>query len=241
MLLESNWIVYGLLASIIASVHLWMGWFETRFQRSENRWMGFVGGIAVGYVTLYMLPKLSRVTVRFITANPDAPWALQYRAYFILLLGIVVYLVFERVSRMSTEGASAARWLEVAVLAFYSFLLGYVAVELPRSEIRFHVLANVILALHLMGMVHHLRIRYPTAHSRWLRIGFALLVVFGYVLGVVTEFLEATIVSATAFIAGIILVNVMSEELPRGREGHLRYFLVGVLVFAVMSVLIPRT
>ena len=41
--------------------------------------------------------------------------------------------------------------------------------------------------------------------------------------------------------AGIILVNVMSEELPRGREGHLRYFLVGGLVFAVMSVLIPRT
>ena len=41
MLLESNWIVYGLLASIIASVHLWMGWFEARFVRSENRWIGF--------------------------------------------------------------------------------------------------------------------------------------------------------------------------------------------------------
>ena len=103
------------------------------------------------------------------------------------------------------------------------------------------ITAHPFFCIHLMGMVHHLRVRYPTAHSRWLRIGFALLVVFGYVLGVVTEFLEATIVSATAFIAGIILVNVMSEELPRGREGHLRYFLVGVLVFAVMSVLIPRT
>ncbi len=111
MLLESNWIVYGLLASIIASVHLWIGWFESRFKESENRWIGFVGGIAVGYVTLYMLPKLSNVTVRFIAANPDAWWALQYRAYFILLLGIVVHLVFERVSRMSIGGVGCTlRW-----------------------------------------------------------------------------------------------------------------------------------
>ncbi len=241
MLLESHWIVYGLLASIIASVHLWIGWFESRFKESENRWIGFVGGIAVGYVTLYMLPKLSNVTVRFIAANPDAWWALQYRAYFILLLGIVIHLVFERVSRMSAGGANAARWLEIAVLAFYSFLVGYIAVELPRSEIRFHVLANVILALHLMGMVHLLRTHHPSAHAGWGRIGFALLVVFGYMLGVVTELRESTVVSATAFTAGIILVNIMSEELPSGKVGRLRYFLVGVGVFALVSILIPRT
>ena len=241
MLFEANWLVYGLLASIIASVHPWLGWFEVRFERSENRWSGFIGGIAVGYVTLYMLPKLSRVTVRFIAANPDAAWALQYRAYFILLLGIVVYLVFERVSRMSAGGANAARWLEIGVLGLYGFLIGYVAVELPRSEIRFHVLANVILALHLMGMVHRLRRHHPSAHAGWGRIGFALLVVFGYVLGVVTELHEFIIVDATAFTAGVILVNIMSEELPRGKEGHLRYFLMGVGVFAAVSILIPRT
>ena len=44
-----------------------------------------------------------------------------------------------------------------------------------------------------------------------------------------------------AFTAGIILVNVMSEELPTGKEGRLRYFLVGVAVFVVMSTLVPRT
>ncbi len=241
MLLESHWIVYGLLASIIASVHLWMEWFEIRFERFENRWIGFVGGIAAGYVTLYMLPKLSIVTVRFIAANPDVSWAFQYRAYFILLLGIVIDVVFERVSRMSTGGATASRWLAMAVLGLYSLLIGYIAVELPRAEIRFHVVANVILALHLMGMVHSLRRRHPSAHVGWRRVGFALLVVVGYVLGVVTELHESTVVGATAFTAGIILVNVMSEELPKGKEGRVRYFLVGVGVFVMMAILIPRT
>ena len=241
MLLESNWLVYGLLASIIASVHLWIGWFESRFERFENQWIGFIGGIAVGYVTLYMLPKLSNFTSSFITANPDGWSVLQYRAYFILLLGIVVYLVFERTSRMSAGGAAAARWLEITVQGLYGFLVGYVAVELPRPEIAFHILANVILALHLMGMVHHLRRRYPSAHAGWARIAFALLIVFGYVLGVVTELRELFVVSATAFIAGIILVNVMSEELPTGKEGRLRYFLVGVSVFTLVFILIPPT
>ncbi len=153
----------------------------------------------------------------------------------------MVYLVFERTSRMSARGAAAARWLEIAVLGLYGFLVGYVAVELPRPEIAFHVLANVILASHLMGMVHRLRTRYPSAHTGWTRIAFALLVVFGYVLGVVTELRELFVVSTTAFIAGIILVNVMSEELPKGKEGRLRYFLVGVTVFTVVSVLLRRT
>ena len=47
--------------------------------------------------------------------------------------------------------------------------------------------------------------------------------------------------SATAFTAGIILVNVMSEELPHGKEGRLRYFLVGAFLFAVLTVLLMRT
>lgn len=238
MLLESHWLVYGLLASIIASVHLWIGWFELRFERFENVWMGFIGGIAAGYVTLYMLPKLSDATSRFIVANPEAWSVFQYRAYFILLLGIVVYLIFERASRFSASGATAARWLEVVVQGLYSFLIGYVAVELPRPEVIFHVLSNVTLALHLMGMTHHLRTHYPSAHEGASRIIFTLLVVFGYVLGLVTELPDEIFVSATAFIAGIILVNVMSEELPKGKEGHLRYFLAGVTVFTIVSVVI---
>jgi len=235
MLLESHWIVYGLLASIMASVHLWIGWFETRFQRSENRWMGFIGGIATGYVALYLLPKLSNVTVRFIEANPDVSWALQHWAYFILLLGIVVHLVFERTSGMGTAGESAARWLSILVLAVYGFLVGYVAVELPRAEIRFHVLANVIFALHLMGMSHRFRVRFRSAHAGWRSMAFASLLVLGYVVGVITELPDSVISGPNAFVAGIVLVGILPEELPSRKKGQLRYFLVGVGAFVVVS------
>ncbi len=201
-------------------------------------WIGFTGGIALGYVTLYMLPKLSDATTKFTVANPEAWSVVQYRAYLILLLGIVVYLVFERVSRISASGATAAKWLEVAVQGLSNLLVGYIAVELPRPEVTFHVLANVILALHLMGMTHHLRTLYPSAHTGWSRIVFTLLVIFGYVLGLVTELNQGVVVSVTAFIAGIILVNVMSEELPKEKEGQLRYFLVAVVVFTTVSIIL---
>lgn len=237
MQLEAHWLVYGLIVSIIASVHLWIGWFESRFERFENVWIGFTGGIALGYVTLYMLPKLSEATFKFIVANPEARLVVQYRAYLILLLGIVVYLVFERASRVSAGGATAAKWFEVAVQGLYNLMVGYVAVELPRPEISFHVLAAVTLALHLMGMTHLLRTRYPSAHTGWSRIVFTLLVILGYVLGLVTELNQGVVVSVTAFIAGIILVNVMSEELPKEKEGQLSYFLVGVTVFTTVAIL----
>ena len=238
MHLEAHWIVYGLIASIIASVHLWIGWFESRFERYEDQWVGFTGGIALGYVTLYMLPKLSDATSGFITANPDAWPIVQYQAYFILLLGILVYLVFERASRISASGATAAKWLEITVQGLYNLLVGYIAVELPRVEVSYHLLAAVILAMHLMGMTHLLRTRHPSAHKGWSRFAFTLLVISGYVLGLVTELHKGVVVGVTAFIAGIILVNVMSEELPKEKEGQLRYFLVGVAMFMAVALIV---
>jgi hypothetical protein len=237
MHLEAHWLIYGLIASIIASVHLWIDWFESRFERFENVWIGFTGGIALGYVTLYMLPKLSSATTGFIVSNPEGWSPAQYRLYVILLLGIVVYLISERASRISAGGATIARVFELMVQGSYNFLIGYIAVELPRSEISFHLVSAVILALHLMGMTHLLRKHHPSLHNGWWRIAFASLVVLGYTLGLVTEVHTGIVLSVTAFIAGIILVNVMSEELPKEKEGELGYFLAGVAVFSAVALL----
>jgi hypothetical protein len=237
MHLEAHWISYGLIASIIASVHLWIGWFESRFEQFENMWIGFTGGIALGYVTLYMLPKLSSATTGFIVSNPEGWSPAQYRLYIILLLGIVVYLISERASRISSGGATMARMFELMVQGSYNFLIGYIAVELPRPELSYHLLSAVILALHLMGMTHLLRRHQPSLHQGWWRIAFASLVVLGYTLGLVTEVHGGIVLSVTAFISGIILVNVMSEELPKEKEGELGYFLAGVAVFSAVALL----
>lgn len=241
MQLGSNWIVYGLLASIIASMHLWIGWFESRFERFENLWIGFIGGIAVGYATLYMLPKLSKVTSSFITANPDVWSVLQYRAYFILLLGIVVYLIFERASRMSAGGAAAARWLEIAVLGLYGFLVGYVAAELPRSKIALHVLANVILALtshgHGASPAHALPVR--TCRLVPLRVRLAnRLQLRAWDRHRVARAVRC---QRDGFHRRYHSPERNVRGVTKGKEGRLRYFLVGVSVFALVLVLMPRS
>ena len=239
--LDTNWAIYGLLAAIIASVHVWIGWFERRFDRFEAHWMGFVGGIAVGYVTLYMLPKLSRITFNYMTSPPDDyAYLFQYRAYVILLAGLIAYMMVESASRAGDVGRAAAGWIEAALIALYSFLIGYVAVELPPAQIYLHVLANVTLALHLMGMLHHLRVHHPHTHQGWRGWVYAALVFFGYGVGVVSELPDAFVVGVTAFLAGIILVNVMSDELPKGKEGRMPMFLVGVGCFLVVTLVITE-
>ena len=44
--------------------------------------------------------------------------------------------------------------------------------------------------------------------------------------------------SGTALVAGVILVDVIGDELPRGKTGRLPWFLVGVAVFAVVTTVI---
>jgi len=86
-------------------------------------------------------------------------------------------------------------------------------------------------------MVIRLRGHSPDVHNdktKWL---FSLLVVAGYLLGMVTQLPLLAILTATSFVAGTILVNVISDELPRRKKGDLRWFLIGTGVFLVSSVL----
>ena len=234
MQIETNWLIYALLASIIAFAHLWIGPFERRFRHIENQWDGFVGGIAAGYVALFMLPKLGMAT--FVTyGGADGSSLSQYRAYYLLLASMAAYMIVERAERANPTGAIAARWTAFCIQGVSSFLVGYVAVELPLPGLGYHVLATIILALHLMGMLHHLRTHYPAARSGPLPYMFTLLVIAGYTAGIVTELPYGLVVSGTALVAGVILVDVIGDELPRGKTGRLPWFLVGVVAFAVVA------
>jgi hypothetical protein len=235
MQIETEWLTYALLVSIIAFVYLWIGAFERRFWPVENKWDGFVGGIAVGYVALFMLPKLGMTT--YVTyGDGEDGWVLsQYRAYYLLLASIAVYMIVERAERASPKGEIAARWTAITIQALYSFLMGYVAVEMPLPGLGYHVLANVILALHLMGMLHHLRAHHPKALTGAAPYVFTLLVIAGYTAGIVTELPYGLVMSGTAIVAGVILVDVIGDELPRGKTGRLSWFLCGVVMFAVVA------
>ena len=235
--LEVHWLIYGLFSLAIASVHVWFPWFERRFNAYENQWLGFVGGIAIAYVLIYLLPKLTTMTSLTIEMYPDAHPIWHARAYLLMLIGIITYMIIDRLDHPEAAHRNTiGRYLEYSVHGSYSFLAGYLQVEMPRSTITLHMLATVILILHLMGMSHVLQQQRPEGYpsARWFLFACVLL---GTTMALTTEFPKAIINVTTAFLCGIILINVVSVELPMGQKRRFNWFLTGIAVFMVIAVL----
>ena len=225
------------MTSTVASVHLWYPWFEHRYKAYEARWVGFTGGIATGYVTLYLLPKLGQITTTLTEGHTGYRfWTLQ--VYLIMLLGIVLYLTMERIDRETKRFPWLAKTLDHIIHGSYSFLVGYVLVELSGRTALALILITLIMAMHLVGM-NHILSHLTHANFRRHRGFYALTVVLGSGVAGLTQFPATAIKMLTALLAGMIIVNAMSDEMPRGERGRLRWYLLGVTFFigAVMLIM----
>ena len=233
---ELSWTSIFFMTATVASVHIWYPWFEKRFKAYESRWVGFTGGIATGYVTLYLLPKLSAITTYL--AEGHSGWAFWHlQAYLLLLGGIVTYLTMERVDRETVNYPWLAKLLDHTVHGSYSFLVGYVLVELSDREPVALFLITVIMSLHLLGM-NHILCHLKHANFKRHRYLYALAVVAGSMVASLTNFPPIALKLLTSLLAGMIIVNAMSDEMPRGEKGRLRWYLLGVSCFiaAVMVI-----
>lgn len=228
---DPHWFNIVLMTAAVASVHVWYPWFEERFKDHEVRWVGFTGGIATGYVTLYLLPKLSRINQK-LTADFHGWEFLNLRMYLVLLAGIVIYLAMEILDRETLRFPALGKAFDHLVNGAYSFLVGYVLVEFSGRNSLSILLITLIMGAHLLGM-NHILSHLQKANYRKNRGWYALTVIAGAGLGALTEFPGTLSKFLTALLAGMILVNSMSDELPRGQKGKLRWYLFGVVIFIV--------
>ncbi len=235
---ESEWIAYGLIVIPIASVHLWLPAFARRFAHREDVWIGFTGGIAMGYVMMYMLPKVSVMTMLAVSENPDAHHFVHLRAYLVLLAGVISFIAIDRLGQSrSLRKNRTARAAEYSAHGIYNFLAGYIAVELPAASVLAHVLVAAILVMHVMGMSNLLIHKHG---NRYLQVRWTLLllVLAGGGVALVTELPKPFVNISTALVGGIILLNVISEELPTGNKHRFIWFLLGVGVLLTAMLII---
>ena len=239
--LENYWPGLATLALLLATVHLWFPWFDQRFAARQSRWMGLVGGIATGYVVLYLLPKITRMTTSLTDPEDTRLVVFHLQHYLLLLSAIVVYLIMEWLDKVDNVLSHSSRIFDYLVHGTYSLLIGYVFVEASTDEMFINAIIVVILGLHLLGMNHLLRERRAASYDQSGRWTFFVLILIGSGLGLVTELPEIAIDSITAFLAGIILVNVMSEELPLKYPDRLPWFIVGIFCFIAAGFVIIST
>lgn len=231
---ELNWITLLVISGALASLHLWFPWFDVRYARGTSFWMGLIGGIAAGYAILYLLPKIARMTAKTVGLDPETELGfLDLRMYLLMLSGMAAYLVMLHLDTGQTRWSVLARAFDYLVHGAYSLLLGYVFVEMASEKEAINALIGTVFALHLLGMNHVLRTIRTTGFDSVGRWTYFLLVLAGAGLGLTTELPDLFVHSMTGFLAGIILVFVISEELPLKHPGRVPWFLLGVAMFVV--------
>ena len=57
---------------LLSLLHGIFPWFDLKLKPYKKTWYPFSGGVAIGYVFLYLLPKLSDYTSIIIQTNPDS-------------------------------------------------------------------------------------------------------------------------------------------------------------------------
>ena len=83
-------------ACLLAAIQVLYPRWESAMRRYQRVWIPFAGGMAVGYVFLVMLPKLSEFREQYMRSGPDEWQILDEGVYLICLLGMVSYLVIDR-------------------------------------------------------------------------------------------------------------------------------------------------
>ena len=230
-------IISGIGTLLIAVLHIMFPTFEQVAEKHRPQWTSLAGGVAIGYVFLYLLPKLSDYTSK-INLSDQGGWEfLDYSAFFLALVGLVAYLAVYWSADNDKENL-LGEYINGSAFCVYSFLTGYIIANIPRQGLLPIVLAVSVAGMHFLGIDHQLRHRNKNGFDRYLRWFMALSIITGWVLGASLHLPKSVLIYANSLFGGAIITNVMTEEIPEEGEGNRTFFIIGIFIFIVVAIII---
>ena len=225
-------------------MHIWISRFHFLDGSHAALFKSFGGGVAIGYVFVYMLPKLSSHQY-FLAENIQGLEGLLAKdLYFVAVLGLLFYYGLMRAEVMyAAAGSSANQSSNERIISglqnigpvAYSVLIGYLLPNLPRPGIAPICLIVVVMVIHFTMLDHSLHNKQPVRYdalTRWLLTAGLLA---GWVLGITLDLPRHIEAIWFAFLAGALILVVLREEIPDAQHGRFLPFVAGIVVFALLS------
>ena len=222
-----NFATSGLLAVSLALIHLFCG--KLHFvDIPRSRWLSAAGGVAVAYVFIHLLPELSEYQSVLKTSRGGIINYLEHHVYLIALIGLGIFYWLERLAILSRQKQQKAGkgkvtsigifWLHIVSFAIYNTLIGYLLLHREQTDIGHLISFASAMGLHFVVNDHGLRQNHKKIYDRLGKWILAFSIIFGWVIGSGIEINETTIAVLFSFLAGGIILNVLKEELPRGKR-----------------------
>jgi len=226
---------------VLAAVHLAVPLLRRLDAVPRSRWLSFAGGVAVAYVFVHLLPDLAAAGDALAEGAP-AGW-LERHAYLLALGGFVAFYALEAAALQSRSRAGGPRRdaeaggtvlaLHVGSFGAYNALVGYLLAGWDGergSELLFAVAVAVHLVVVDHGLRDHHRRRYD-AVVRWVLAG---AVAAGFAAGWALGVRDGVSHLALALLAGAVILNTMTQELPQERRSRLGPFVAGAVLYAAV-------
>lgn len=239
-------VLTGLLALLLAAVHILCPQLRFLAGVPRSRWLSFAGGVAAGYVFLHVLPELAAHGERLAAELQLAPALAEFLIYLVALGGLAAFYGLEAHASTSRRGRSGPRADEgtahaamfrvhIATFGLYSFLIGYLLLHRAELGLVPLLLYFAAMALHFLAADFGLRLDYTARYDRTGRWWLAAATIAGWIIGAFFALPAAAVGLFFAFLAGGIVLNVLKEELPEERQSRLAPFLAGTAVYAALS------
>jgi hypothetical protein len=196
-------------------------------------------------VLVHLLPEITAAHRVIDVSGAQFPFASRDSlVYVILLLGLLVFYGLEKTARYSRKRSISQHAKDVcSVYVFIVHIISYAALNAAigyllherAAEHHYNLpLYAVAIGLHFFindhWMHHNHKVRYHRI-GRWILAAGTLV---GWGAGVFVVLEETVIFPALAFLAGGVLMNVLKEELPYGREENYWSFAGSTLVFSAI-------
>jgi hypothetical protein len=218
---------------IFSCTHLWAEKIRNLGIVSNSRFFSMGSGVAIAYVFVDLLPKLSEGD----SLVKQKLWELfpyfEHHVYVMALLGFILFFTVDR-SKAIIKNQSAYFLLSLSSYALFNFLVGYAVVDKNNLEVQPLILFTIAIALHYfmndysLSMAHGNEYRQ---HGRWVLI---MSLFLGWLTGVWIELSETGVALVSAFIGGGVIMNVTRHELSEEKPNSLGAFLIAAIIYTAI-------
>lgn len=217
---------------IFGLIHL----FASQAQRlsfiSHGRLLSAGGGLAIAYVFIDLLPKLSKSDVIVAQALSGVFPYFERHVYIMALIGFLLFFAVDRAQ--NPFPSRGAVWLSLFSYSLFNFLIGYAVADKDNPEVKPLVLFTIAIALHYFTIDYSLNEAHGDEYRRFGKWILILSMFLGWLAGQLIILAPTAIALVSAFIGGGIIMNVTRHELPKDNPNSLGALLSAAAIYTAI-------
>lgn len=225
--------VFSLVSIFLFSlVHLFAGQTQKMGIIAHGRFLSMGGGIAIAYVFIDLLPKLSESDLLVTQALSGFFPYFERHVYIMALCGFLLFFAVDRAQK--SVPSPSTFWLSLISYAVFNFLIGYAVADRNNPEVQPLFLFTFAMALHYFTNDYSLTEAHGDEYQKFGKWILIVSLLLGWLLGLWIILSPTAVALISAFIGGGVIMNVTRHELPRDNPNSLGTFLSSAFAYTAI-------